>query len=128
MVAVVCLYAMVRLSGPGEDTVGVVFREGEGSARWGGAGTVKAIEVVRCELTVLVLTIGNAADAIRATTHTACRWLGGPWRSSQAARAATHAMTGICQSELSRNVRRYQLIVSMFIFLSFLVPGVFGFG
>ena len=126
--AVVCLYAMVRLSGPGENTVGVVFREGEGSPNCGGGGAVKAIEVMRCEVTVLVLTIGNAADAIRATTQTACRWLAGPWRSSQAARAATQAMTGICQSELSRNVTRYQLIVSMFIFLSFLGPGVFGFG
>jgi len=128
MVAVVCLYAMVRLSGPGEDTVGVVFREGEGAPRWGGAATVKATEVLRREVTVLVLTIGNAADAIRATTQTACRWLAGPWRSSQAAKAATPAMTGICQRELSRNVKRYQLIVSMFIFLSFLGPGVFGFG
>ena len=128
MVAVLCLYTRVRLIVSCEDTISTEFREDDGSPCCGGAGTVKATDVVRCEATVLVLTSGNAMDAIRATTQTTCRWLAGPRRNSQAAIAATQAMTGICQSELSTNVSRYQLILSMFISPSSLGLGVFGSG
>ncbi len=72
VVAVVCLYAMLWLIGLGEDTGGVALREGDGSRHWGNVGKVKAIEAVR-ETTVPVLTTGNAADAMRAATQTACR-------------------------------------------------------
>jgi hypothetical protein len=128
VVAVVCLYEMLRLNGPCEDAL-VAFPEAEGSSAWGGAGTVKVADAVRREFTMLVLTMGKAMEAIRATTQTACRWLAGPWRSTQAAKAAAQTIRGICQSELSRNVSRYQLMVSIFISLSFLLRlAVLGFG
>ena len=60
---------------------------------------------------------GARAAAISAATHTACRWLAGPWRIARQTSAATPAASGICQRELSKKVSRERLIVSILLFL-----------
>src|SRR5450432_995898 len=61
---------------------------------------------------------GSRVAATKAATQTACRWLAGPSPINRQARAATAAARGICQSELSKNVSRLRLIVSMWFLVS----------
>jgi hypothetical protein len=62
---------------------------------------------------VRTLARGRRIAAARAATQTAFRWLAGPVRINRQVSAATAAVSGICQRELSKKVSRERLIVSM---------------